>query len=125
MLFARLFRTEIDVALLTQLREPAVIETLAEAQFDIQSILPALDEQQQINLLALDADETQNLTAIRQWQYKFISEHLGKWVARFARQVTLSASSEFYPAFCKLLNEFITTESAALESAVQEPDANL
>jgi len=65
---------------------------------------------------ALDEGDEQSVQAIRQWQYKFLAEHLGLWVNRFVQTVKASASSEFYPAFGELLTQFIRSESIYLES---------
>jgi len=198
-LFARIFRAEVDAELLTQIRDPAVVDAFADAQIDINSILPAADDQPEIDLLAQeftrlffgpgkhvsphesvqlekgggnlwgeetgivkrfieaagfdyensfhgipdhicveleflgrlasreaeasDGGDVQNVTALRQWQYKFISEHLGKWLEPFTQRLKSSASSKFYPAFAELLSEFLATESLYLESAIHEVDS--
>lgn len=71
---------------------------------------------------ALEKGDEQNATALRQWQFKFINEHLGQWLERFAQQVKLEASSKFYSAFTDLLNAFVTSESDYLKKSVHNHD---
>ncbi len=47
-------------------------------------------------------------------QHKFISEHLGKWVAEFCRNVKEEADLTFYAAFADLLHGYLSGEKSEI-----------
>jgi TorA maturation chaperone TorD len=49
-----------------------------------------------------------------QLQHSFISDHLGKWAARFCTKVKEEAEFFFYPAFANLLRGFLSGEKAEI-----------
>ncbi len=51
-----------------------------------------------------------------QLQYKFISEHIGKWVAAFCRSVKEEADLTFYAAFADLLQGYLSGEKSEIAS---------
>jgi TorA maturation chaperone TorD len=63
---------------------------------------------------AIEAKDEVKLCAAISWQHRFISQHLGKWAANFAREVKAQADLPFYPAFTGLLPRYLATEKSAL-----------
>jgi len=68
--------------------------------------------EQQAN--ATDSGDDARLRSAIGWQHRFISKHLGKWVAIFARKIKAEAVLPFYPAFAGLLPGFLATEKSTL-----------
>jgi len=68
--------------------------------------------EQQAN--ATESGDDARLRSAIGWQHRFISKHLGKWVAIFARKIKADAVLPFYPAFAGLLPSFLATEKSTL-----------
>jgi len=54
------------------------------------------------------------------WQHKFITTHLGKWAAEFARRVKERASVPFYKSFASILPRFLASEKAWLGKVLND-----
>jgi TorA maturation chaperone TorD len=63
---------------------------------------------------AIEAGDDARLQSAIGWQHRFVSKHLGKWVAIFARKIKAEAVLPFYPAFAGLLPGFLATEKSTL-----------
>ena len=59
-----------------------------------------------------------------QLQHSFISDHLGKWAARFCAKVKEEAEFSFYPAFADLLRGYLSGEKAEIVNRLSLIDAN-
>lgn len=71
------------------------------------------------------AGQGQDRTAkFLQLQHSFISDHLGKWAARFCAKVKEEAEFSFYPAFADLLRGYLSGEKAEIFNRLSLIDAN-
>ena len=59
-----------------------------------------------------------------QLQHSFISDHLGKWAARFCAKVKEEAEFSFYPAFADLLRGYLSGEKAEIVNRLSLIEAN-
>ncbi len=72
---------------------------------------------------AIEAGDADTCRAAIEWQHTFISAHIGKWVANFAKRVADEAEIPFYSAFAHLVPRFLATEKAHLgKSLTREED---
>jgi len=69
---------------------------------------------------ALDANEMDAYLSCIGWQHKFITTHLGKWAADFARRVKERASVPFYKSFASILPRFLASEKAWLGKTIHD-----
>ncbi len=69
-------------------------------------------------MLAEERDETENAAICRDASGAFLRDHLGRWGARFGRELEAAASGEVYRAAGALLGRFLELElSSRLASA--------
>lgn len=57
-------------------------------------------------------DEQDLAAACLQWQYRFIADHTGRWIGRFADQVREQAELPFYDSFAHFAVEYLAAEKA-------------
>ena len=65
---------------------------------------------------AKDKDRTSKILRL---QHKFVSQHLGKWVAAFCKKVAEQAEFAFYPAFATMLRRSLSSEKAEIMARIR------
>jgi len=57
-------------------------------------------------------NNAEHAATLLQTQHKFISRHIGKWVAAFCTKVEEQSETSYYPAFATVLKDFLAGEKA-------------
>jgi TorA maturation chaperone TorD len=74
---------------------------------------------------AWQADDRAAAAAALGWQHRFVSNNIGKWVARFCRAVETAAQTPFYAEFAKLLRRFIAGEKSEILERLSNTDGKM